>query len=255
MVAFAAAPHSIAQPAGSAPSISDLLHAECSALPDAELLPVPSEVVALTARLRNQLPELSALETDLPSRAAQPGQRRVERIEHCSSALLDVHQRCLRLQAQLPSPSALAAELAKLRQRLLGSATALVAAGALAPSSVEPHRQFRDLRSLAQTACGLASVLLTHWQHIRAEIPLELTHLERALELARQLSLPARSTQSAGAELSRALRERQQLFTLLVKEYAALRRAAQHAYGKEEALRRVPSLYGKPPSRRPRPRF
>lgn len=254
-----ASPHHIAPPASTPndapPPASGIVPVatKLTALGDEDLLVVNLDIPTLVARIFSHAPELRLVETDVQARQREPGPPgRVERLEQYASQLREVHGACLELQARLPSPSSLAEELAKQRQRLLGAASALVRLGVLRVKPLEPYLQVRSHRSLARSVCGIAGVLLAHWELIRGHTPVQTADLERALLLAREFSELLLGKHGGGEALATALRQRQQLFTRLLKEYAELRRAAQLLYGPEQAQRRVPSLYGKSSSRRSR---
>lgn len=214
-----------------------------SALAEHELLVVNLDIPSLVEQLLTRAPELRQLEAELQVRAAAPPGR-VERLEQGAKALREAHEVCSQLQAHSPSTSSVVEELAKLRNRLLRSASALVGAGALPAQTLQPHRRVHGQRALARSVCGLVSAFLAHWEQVREHTSIQTAELEHALLLARRYS-SLQDHSSTGTPLAAALRERQRLFTVLLRDYAELRRAAQLLHGREQANRRVPSLYGK----------
>jgi hypothetical protein len=230
------------------PSASAITAGESSipTLADRELLLVNLDIETLAARIFLRAPELRQVDADIQARWQDPGPPgRVERLERYARELKEAHYLCVGLQARLPSPSSLAEELAKVRQRLLNAANALAIALVVRASAFEPYRQVRSHRSLARSVCGIVSVYLAHWELIRERTPVPMAELERALQLAKEFSGVIQGKHRGCDALGPALRQRQQLFTLLLREYAALRRAARFLYEKKEADRLVPSLYAR----------
>jgi hypothetical protein len=207
------------------------------------LLVVNLDIEALAAEISLRAPGLRRVEADLLARGAGPRTGSVDRLEQTAGELRDVHQTCVALQARQSSPSALAEQLAGARVRLLSAALELERMGWVAAHALEPYRQAHSHSALVRAVCGLASMLLAHWELVRDRTSVSVAELERALQQARDLSLMLQGKSGGGDALALALRERQQLFSLLLREYASLRRAAQALYGQQEAQRRVPSLY------------
>jgi hypothetical protein len=89
------------------------------------------------------------------------------------------------------------------------------------------------------------NVCRSQWRAIAGRTPLSLPELDRADQLAQRLLHQLRARRKPPEPLREVLRQRRQEFTLLLREYTELRRAARFLYPTREAERRVPSLFRK----------
>lgn len=232
------------------PVVDPLTREEMSALSDDALCTINLDIPGAVTQILASLPELREVEAQVLLRWREPPVGLVARLERYARALLQAHDACLGLKAIHPDISGLVRELGGVRQHLLCCMQALLVSGALAPESLAPYQRARGNRSLARSVCGIVAVCRAQWRSIEHKTPLTMAELDQAHGLAQRL-LQGLRQREAPLELTRALRERRQAFTLLMREYAELRRAAQFLYPAREAERRVPSLFRKR-SRAPR---
>lgn len=213
-----------------------------SALHDDELAIINLDIPAVVTQILGSLPELRDVEAQMLLRWREPPVGQLARLERYACALLQAHGVCHGLKAAHSDISGMAKQLGGVRRHLLCCTRALLATGTLAPEVLAPFQRVRGHRSLARSVCGIVAACWAQWRSIEHKTPLSMAELDQARALAQRF-LHALQQEEAQLELTRALRQRRQAFTLLFREYTELRRAAQFLYPAQEAERRVPSLF------------
>ena len=69
------------------------------------------------------------------------------------------------------------------------------------------------------SVCGIVTVFRAGWARVAGKTHISMDVLDRAEAQAQELSLALKNRHRAPDELTRALRERRQAFTLLLREY------------------------------------
>lgn len=220
--------------------------AEMSALHDDELATINVDIPTAVVQILSTLPALRQVEAHMQLRWREPPVGLVSRLERYARALLQAHGVCRGLKIVHPDLSGMARELREVRQHLLCCTHALVLTGVLARELLEPFQHAKGHRPLAHSVCGIVATCWAHWQVIENKTPLSMAELDQAQALAQRL-LRGLQRREAPSAMTQALRERRQAFTLLMREYTELRRAALFLYPTREAAQRVPSLFGKRP--------
>ncbi|MEY4549828.1 MAG: hypothetical protein RL685_6023 [Pseudomonadota bacterium] len=229
-----------------------LTRVEMSALRDDELAIINLDIQAAVTQVRSALPELREVEAQMLLRWREPPVGLLARLERYAGALLHAHGVCQGLKGVHPDISGMARELGGVRHHLLCCTHALMVTGTLTPESLAPFQHAKGHRSLAHSVSGIVAVCWTQWRAIEHKTPLSMAELDQAQALAQRL-LHALRHRNAPVALAHALRARRQAFTLLMREYTELRRAALFLYPTREAERRVPSLFGRRARARRRP--
>lgn len=214
------------------------------ALPDEELATINLDIPVAVSQILNALPDLREVEAGILLRWREPPVGQLERLERYAGALLQAHSTCQGLKGVHSDVPRLAKELSGVRQHLSCCTRALVVTGTLPAHLLAPFRHARSHRSLARSVCGIVAVCWAQWRAIEHKTPLSLMELDQAQALAQRL-LHALQRRQAPSGLTHALRERRQAFTLLMREYTELRRAALFLYPAREAERLVPSLFSR----------
>ncbi len=151
---------------------------------------------------------------------------------------------------------ALLTEAAPLRRSLLLSARALASQSLLPSDTVRAVHKGRGPQDAGRDLVVLAALFTEHAEKIRGKHPISAKELRRAAELGAEIATHARSAATPKdrkrvGEAKAAAELRDRVYTLLLRRFDTLGRAAGALWGLD-AVNRVPPLHGAIKAKRPR---
>ncbi|MEY4545742.1 MAG: hypothetical protein RL685_1937 [Pseudomonadota bacterium] len=214
-----------------------------AALPTTELLAVNVDLMSAVTTVIAALPALRALRPQIARQLPAFDLQHFDQLEQYARALAHVHATFRGTSPQRGNISALAAELSKLRDRLLSAAQCLVAHELMDARRLKDCKRARGYRALASDLLMLLALFKEHRSQIEGRTPVTTTMLQQAATGAFRL-IRAMGEKRAPAMTSEAQLARQRAFTLLFHAYADARRAVEYLRHLErDAASIAPALY------------
>jgi hypothetical protein len=227
----------------SAAAAFEALLPEISAVPEGELTPITTDVVASITTVLGALPRIRALRGDIDKMWRQFDFAEFDKLEQYAHAL---HQANARWRAAANAPKVdvapLAADLADVRDRLFAGANLLVDFKVIDGKGLEGIKQTAGYRALSSDVSTLVQVLSANWATIANKLPVTLADLNRYAEQALAFLTSVGLREQAQTKVTEAALQRQQAYTLLERAYGNARRAVLYLRPKDgEEI--APSLY------------
>ncbi len=220
-------------------SEDELLHVNID-LPSAVITAAGAlpEILALRARVAEELPKFDLSKFDL--------------LETYALAAGQAHMQFLGASAPPEDLLALNEEATKLRDTLQSDAQALANRGIINGDKLSAFKGATGYKNVAFDLMGLSSLLRDHWDAISNKTALQLSELDHADVLGKQLTDAVGAREQAPAAAAEVSLQRQRNFTLFSRTYDQVRRAISYLRWDEEDVERIaPSLYaGRGGSRR-----
>jgi hypothetical protein len=198
---------------------------EITNVPDAGLLPVTLDIVAITTSLSGILPELRALRGQIEAKWRDFDFVGFDKLDQYALALLHAHGACNGASTPKAAVADAAAELTRIRDQLYAVALPLPGYGLISSSALEKCKVAVGYRPLIGDVITLVGVFREHWTALAGKVPVteeELLHAKGlALELQKQLGMKEQGPTTTG-EVALL---RQKAFTLFIRTYEEARRA------------------------------
>jgi hypothetical protein len=222
----------------------DLVRDEIRAFPDERLMPINIDVpTAVTVGL-GTVPEMMALRPTIAKSLPDFDLRNVDKLELYANATLHAHTRWVFATTPPESLQRIAEESAVLRELLVANVQALAKHALVDGKVLKELKGAVGYRNLAVDLSGMAEVLRQSWPSIADKTALTASDLERADRLAQQLVKGVGLKQQAPAVIAETAQERQRAFSLYVRAYDQVRRAASYLRWTENDVDQIcPSLY------------
>lgn len=218
--------------------------AEITSLPEAQLLPVTLDIIAITTSLTGILPELRALRGQIEAKWRDFDFTSFDKLDQYALALLHAHGACNRASAPKAAVADIAEELTRVRDRLYAVAAPLPGYGLIGSSELEKCKVAVGYRPLIGDVITLVGVFRDNWAALQGKVPVteeELLHAKGlALELQEQLGMKEQGPATTGE----AALLRQKAFTLFIRTYEEARRAVLYLRAPHgDADQIAPSFY------------
>lgn len=198
---------------------------EIESVPDAQLIPIKTDVIGAVTTVLGALPAIRALRADIADHLRRFDFERFDKLESYARALHHAH--VLWRASSLPKTqvAGLAAELTGVREQLLKSAEALVAFGLIDGERLKEVKKLPGYRPLAIDVATLVEVIRERWEAVQGKTPVTLSDLDRYAAQALDLLAAIGLKEQAPAVTGEAALTRQRAFTLLEQAYDDARRA------------------------------
>ncbi|MEY4549830.1 MAG: hypothetical protein RL685_6025 [Pseudomonadota bacterium] len=218
--------------------------AEITSVPEAELLPVTLDIVAITTSLIGILPELRGLRGQIEAKWRDFDFASFDNLDQYALALLHAHGACNRALAPKAAVADAAAELTRIRDQLYAVALPLPAYGLISRSALDKCKVDVGYRPLIGDVITLVGVFRDSWPALAGKVPVTEEELLQAKGLALDLQEQLGMKEQAPVTNVDAALLRQKAFTLFIRTYEEARRAVLYlraAQGDADEI--APSFY------------
>jgi len=208
-----------------------------------DLTTINIDIPSAVTTVLGALPEIRALRARVVSELVLFDATIFDEIE--GYVLATAHAHALYMAAITPPvPLVELNEMAtKLREMLLGDASALARRGFVDAKRLTEFKGATGYRQVAFELLGLATLLREGWATIDSKTAIQLAELDQAEKLADQI-LNAVGMKEQTPSVTEAAKRRQQAFSLFVKVYDQVRRAVSFLRWNEGDVDRIaPSIY------------
>jgi hypothetical protein len=221
------------------------LFPELVALDPAELVPITVEVLTAVTTVLGALPEIRALRPQIEAEWRSFDFERFDKLEVYALALSHAHALWRGASVRKTAVTALAEELAAIREQLLLDARALAGRSLIEGERLQNCKLVPGYRAIASDVLTIVVVLKEGWQVLQGKTPLTLEELNDAASKATDLLAAIGLKEQAPTTVGEASLLRQKAFTLFANTYDDARRAVLYLRAKEEDGDDIaPSIYG-----------
>jgi len=225
---------------------------ELLALRTEELVQVSLDISAAVATVLGVVPEVRALREQVVKELPAFDIERFDRLEDYALALSYAQARFLSATEGPSDLEPVASEAAKLREKLLAEAKALVHHNIVSQAQLSQLKGANGYKNVATDVMVLANLLQTVLPQIQGKSLTTGEDLERASRVATRLLRIVGMREQGPVQIAEATELRLRAYTRLIQSYEAVRRAVTYLRGtKEDADSITPSLHpGRPRQRK-----
>jgi hypothetical protein len=217
-----------------------------------ELLPVNVDVPSAVITAAGALPEILALRAQVVEELPKFDISYFDLLETHALAAGQAHMQFLGASGPAEDLIALNAEGTALRDTLYSDAVALSNRGIMNGEKLGAFKGATGYKNVAFDLMGLATLLRENWAQISGKTALQLSELDRADVLGKQLTDAVGAREQAPAVTAEVAVQRQRNFTVFSRTYDQVRRVISYLRWNEDDVDSIaPSLYaGRGGSRR-----
>jgi len=229
----------------------DLTLSAATALRKEELIPVNIDVASAVATAGAALSRIMDLR-DEASRLPRFDISHFDQLRVYIFALSHAHANLIAASVPPEPITALNERAVKLRDTMYLDAVALARRGLISGEQITGFKANVGYKNLAADLLGLDALLRANWHKIASRTGVQLTELDEAVRLGKQLMAAVTAREQASGLIARAQAQRQRTFTLFVRAYDQVRRAISYLRWDDGDLDQIcPSLFaGRGGSRR-----
>jgi hypothetical protein len=213
-----------------------------AALSDDELATVNIDVPSAVATALGALPKIMAYRAQaekLPNFDIS----HFDQLQLHTFAVGHAHAKYLAASAPPEAIAALNERGIKLRDTMYQDALALAHRGLIGGDRIAEFKANVGYKNLAFDLLGLATLLRENWDKIASKTAVQLSEIDEAELLGRQLMDAVGAREQAGATVAEVQEQRQRNFTLFARSYDQVRRALGYLCWEEDVDQICPSLY------------
>jgi hypothetical protein len=212
------------------------------AISEDELVPVNLDVPSAVATALGALPKIMTYREEA-SKLHGFDVAHFDQLQLRIFAVGHAHAKFLAASAPPEAIAALNERGIKLRDTMYHDAVALTHRGLIGADRIEEFKANVGYKNLAFDLLGLATLLRENWGTIASRTGVQLSELDEAELLGRQLMDAVGAREQAGATVAQVQEQRQRSFTLFSRSYDQVRRAIGYLRWDDEIEEICPSLY------------
>ncbi|MET0795444.1 MAG: hypothetical protein ABW061_28255 [Polyangiaceae bacterium] len=209
-----------------------------------ELVQVNIDVPSAVTRSAAVLPKLLALRDQVKEELPKFDISHFDQLQRYTFATAHAHANFLAASAPPEELVALNERCIKLRDTLYMDALALASRGIISGDRIAAFKGNNGYKNIAFDVLGLASLLRQNWEKISGKTALELSELDEAERVGKQLVEAVAVRERAPGLVAAVQAQRERNFTLFTRSYDQVRRALTYLRWDEDDVDEVvPSLY------------
>jgi hypothetical protein len=232
-------------------AVLERMKGDLAALKKEQLLAVNLDISAAVATVLGVLPEVNALREQIVKELPSFDVARFDKLEDCALALSFAQAKYLSATQPPDGFDELAAEAARLRERLLAETKALVHHGLVSDAQLGQLKGANGYKNVATDLMVLTNIMQAGWAQIQGKTPTTAQDLEQASRVATRFLRVVGQREQGPEKVAEATELRLRAYTLMLLAYEDARRAVTYLrapHGDVDTI--IPSLYPGRPRRR-----